>query len=117
MIWSNSAQRPLPSSIFREKRSQFQRSGWGSKRIQLSGSKQTLRRQDCARNTTTSGMTEALKAQGQLVMATFSLEGPLRCSGLDIVRYSPETIQTELGNGFRLVEALKEEHQTQFNTV
>lgn len=62
-------------------------------------------------------MTEALKPQGQLAMATFSLEGPLRCSGLDIVRYNPQTLQTELGSGFRLVEALEEEHQTPFNTV
>jgi len=62
-------------------------------------------------------MTEALKPQGQLVMATFSLQGPPRCSGLDIVRYSPQTLQAELGNEFLLVEALEEEHQTPFNTV
>ncbi len=61
--------------------------------------------------------TEALKQQGQLVIATFSLQGPLRCSGLDIVKYSPETLQAELGSGFRLIEALEEEHQTPFNTA
>lgn len=63
------------------------------------------------------GMTEALKPNGQLVMATFSLQGPPRCSGLDVVRHSPETLQVELGNGFRLVESLEEEHRTPFNTV
>ena len=62
-------------------------------------------------------MTEALKLQGQLVMATFSLDGPPRCSGLNIVRYSPQTLQDELGKGFRLIEALEEEHQTPFNTT
>jgi len=62
-------------------------------------------------------MTESLKPDGQLVIATFSLEGPPRCSGLDIVRYSPETLQAELGNGFHLVESLEEEHETPFNTV
>ena len=62
-------------------------------------------------------MTEALKLHGQLVMATFSLEGPPRCSGLDIVRYSPQTLQAELGKSFRLIEALEEEHQTPFNTT
>lgn len=62
-------------------------------------------------------MTEALKPQGQLVMATFSLEGPPRCSGLDIVRYSPQTLHAELGKDFRLAEALEEEHQTPFNTT
>jgi ubiquinone/menaquinone biosynthesis C-methylase UbiE len=62
-------------------------------------------------------LTEVLKPQGQLVMATFSLQGPPKCSGLDIVRYSPETLHAELGQGFRLVEALEEQHQTPFNTV
>jgi ubiquinone/menaquinone biosynthesis C-methylase UbiE len=62
-------------------------------------------------------MTDALKPQGQLAMATFSLQGPLRCSGLDIVRYSSQTLQAELGKGFRLIEALEEEHQTPFNTA
>ena len=61
--------------------------------------------------------TNALKPQGQLVMATFSLDGPPRCSGLDIVRYSPQTLQAELGKGFRLIEALEEQHQTPFNTT
>ena len=60
-------------------------------------------------------MTEALKLHGQLIMATFSLDGPLSCSGLDIVRYSPQTLQAELGKGFRLIEALEEEHQTPFD--
>ena len=61
--------------------------------------------------------TNALKPQGQLVMATFSLDGPPRCSGLDIVRYSPQTLQAELGKGFRFIEALEEEHQTPFDTT
>ena len=71
--------------------------------------------QDRRRYVTT--MTNALKPEGQLVIATFSLKGPARCSGLDVVRYSPETLQVELGNGFHLVESLEEEHGTPFNTV
>lgn len=71
--------------------------------------------QDRRRYVTT--MTNALKPEGQLVIATFSLKGPPRCSGLDVVRYSPEALQVELGDGFRLVESLEEEHGTPFNTV
>lgn len=62
-------------------------------------------------------MTEALKPTGQLIMATFSLQGPARCSGLDVVRYNPQTLQAELGNGFQFVEALGEEHRTPLDTV
>ena len=60
---------------------------------------------------------EALKPGGQCIIATFSLQGPPRCSGLEVVRYSPETLQAELGHGFRLVESLDEAHRTPFNTV
>jgi len=62
-------------------------------------------------------MTSALKPSGQAVMATFSLHGPPRCSGLDVVRYSPEILQAELGKGFQLVEAVEEDHRTPFDTV
>jgi len=62
-------------------------------------------------------MRNALKPNGQLIIATFSLQGPPRCSGLEVVRYSPETLQAELGNDFKLVEALEEEHRTPFDAV
>ncbi|MER2512880.1 MAG: class I SAM-dependent methyltransferase [Nitrosomonas ureae] len=57
-----------------------------------------------------------LKTDGFLIMATFSLEGPLKCSGLHIVRYSPETLSGELGDGFSLVKTSQERHQTPFGT-
>lgn len=62
-------------------------------------------------------MRGALMASGQLVMATFSLQGPPRCSGLEVIRYSPETLQAEFGSDFKLMETLEEEHQTPFNTA
>ncbi len=55
---------------------------------------------------------QALRPGGIMVMATFSLEGPTRCSGLDVVRYSPETLQAEFQPGFRLIECREEEHRT-----
>jgi len=58
----------------------------------------------------------ALKPEGFLIMATFSLEGPLKCSGLDVVRYSPEILSRELGDGFSLVKNSQELHQTPFGT-
>ena len=62
-------------------------------------------------------MREALKPGGQAILATFALQGPPRCSGLDIIRYSPETLQAELGNIFKLMEMVPEEHRTPFQTV
>jgi 2-polyprenyl-3-methyl-5-hydroxy-6-metoxy-1,4-benzoquinol methylase len=55
---------------------------------------------------------QALKLNGHLIIATFSLKGPSKCSGLPVVRYSPETLQYELGDNFILVETLLEDHMT-----
>ena len=59
----------------------------------------------------------SLKINGHLIIATFNLKGPLTCSGLDIVRYSPETLLKELGSGFRLMENVDEAHQTPSGVV
>ncbi len=57
-------------------------------------------------------LNQALKLNGHLIIATFSLEAPPKCSGLSVVRYSPETLQNELGDNFNLVETLVEDHAT-----
>lgn len=49
---------------------------------------------------------------GFAVISAFSLEGPERCSGLDVVRYSPESLADELGAAFELVESRDEVHVT-----
>jgi SAM-dependent methyltransferase len=53
-----------------------------------------------------------LKPGGQAIMATFGPNGPTRCSGLSVARYSPEVLAKELGPPFRLVEAALDMHQT-----
>ena len=58
-----------------------------------------------------------LKAGGQAIIATFSPEGPSRCSGLPVARYSPETLSSELGPEFRLVESVAERHHTPAGAV
>ena len=45
-------------------------------------------------------------------MASFAPEGPTRCSGLEVVRYSPETMRAEFGEGFQLLDSVREEHHT-----
>ncbi len=61
-------------------------------------------------------MNESLKPQGTVMIAAFSLKGPERCSGLDIVRYSPEILQAEFGESYRLMNNLEESHETPFGT-
>jgi len=57
-------------------------------------------------------LSNALKPGAHAIIATFNLDGPEKCSGLDIVRYSPETMSAVLGDAFQLVETSTEEHVT-----
>ncbi|MGH7582272.1 MAG: class I SAM-dependent methyltransferase [Gemmatimonadales bacterium] len=54
----------------------------------------------------------AMRPGGFAVVATFADDGPTRCSGLDVVRYSAGTLHTQFGAGFRLVESERDEHTT-----
>lgn len=59
----------------------------------------------------------SLKAGGHLIVATFAADGPEKCSGLDVVRYSPAALHAQFGGGFELVESLRETHPTPFGTT
>ncbi|HXE81085.1 MAG TPA: class I SAM-dependent methyltransferase [Vicinamibacterales bacterium] len=59
-----------------------------------------------------SKLREVLKVNGAAVIATFAPDGPERCSGLPVVRYSPESLAAEIGPGFRLVESRRHLHVT-----
>jgi len=54
----------------------------------------------------------ALKPGGHLIVATFGPQGPLQCSGLDIVRYTPEQLHDELGERYTPMQSLTEDHVT-----
>lgn len=47
---------------------------------------------------------------GAVVISTFALDGPPRCSGLDVVRYDEHTLLAELDAGFRLEKSCRETH-------
>lgn len=49
---------------------------------------------------------------GHLIMGTFSVNGPKKCSGLEVRQYHPELLQKTLGPEFRLLESEEVEHQT-----
>ena len=54
---------------------------------------------------------------GSAIIATFAPDGPEKCSGLQCVRYSPDSLAREFGGGFRLEEWVRESHETPFGTV
>jgi hypothetical protein len=55
---------------------------------------------------------EAVKRGGHAIMATFALDEPPKCSGLDVVRYDSDSLSAELAPDFRLVETAEEVHIT-----
>jgi SAM-dependent methyltransferase len=54
----------------------------------------------------------AVRTGGHLIVASFGPEGPAKCSGLDVARYSPEAMHAEFGRRFRLLDSEREDHHT-----
>lgn len=54
----------------------------------------------------------ALKPGGFIVVATFGPDGPTKCSGLDVMRYSADQLHGEFGGEFEKLENVTEVHET-----
>ena len=54
----------------------------------------------------------AVAPGGAIIIETFAPDGPDRCSGLPVARYSPTALAHELGLGLALVASGDYEHQT-----
>jgi 2-polyprenyl-3-methyl-5-hydroxy-6-metoxy-1,4-benzoquinol methylase len=59
---------------------------------------------------------QAVRPGGHVIVATFAPDGPDHCSGLEVVRYSPDTLHDEFGEGFELKNSSRETHHTPFGT-
>ena len=59
---------------------------------------------------------KALIRGGYVVIATFGPDGPTKCSGLEVNRYSSMQLAAELGDGFRLLGSKSEVHWTPSKT-
>lgn len=59
----------------------------------------------------------ALRPGAVVLMATFAPDGPVRCSGLAVVRYAPDALARELGDAFTLERALADVHHTPAGNV
>jgi SAM-dependent methyltransferase len=54
----------------------------------------------------------AVRPGGHVIVAAFGPDGPLQCSGLPVMRYSPGELHDEFGGAFELVEHNTEAHRT-----
>lgn len=54
----------------------------------------------------------SVKPGGHVIVATFADDGPTKCSGLPVMRYSPDALHAEFGAPFILEKHEREEHHT-----
>lgn len=62
-------------------------------------------------------LTTGLRPGGNVVIATFANDGPLKCSGVDVRRYDENTLAETLGSEFTLIHSFREQHLTPFETT
>jgi hypothetical protein len=55
---------------------------------------------------------EAVPVGGVVVLGAFAQDGPTRCSGLPVSRYSPQDLEAVFAPSFSLVHQEREEHVT-----
>lgn len=54
----------------------------------------------------------AVKPGGLVIVATFAEDGPEKCSGLPVMRYSADALHSEFGAPFELLGSVPESHRT-----
>lgn len=59
----------------------------------------------------------AIKKNGNLIIGTFSENGPEKCSGLQIKQYSESSMSSTFKNDFDKIKCVTENHVTPFNTI
>ena len=59
----------------------------------------------------------SVKPGGHVIVSTFGPEGPTKCSGLEVMRYDADSLHSEFGARFRLIESSNQLHHTPFGTT
>lgn len=59
-----------------------------------------------------SAVTRAVRSGGALIIATFAADGPMRCSGLEVARYTPEELAATFADGFTMEQGFVDSHHT-----
>lgn len=60
---------------------------------------------------------QAVRPGGHVIIGTFAIDGPEKCSGLPVNRYDAASLAKELGESFELVEARRQDHATPWNST
>jgi SAM-dependent methyltransferase len=59
---------------------------------------------------------QAIRPGGHVIIGTFAVDGPEKCSGLPVNRYDPASLAKELGEGFELVDSRRHDHSTPWDS-
>lgn len=59
----------------------------------------------------------SIHPDGYLVLGTFSEDGPLKCSGLEIQQYNEASLSHRFEKEFERIKCIRENHVTPFNTT
>lgn len=68
-------------------------------------------------NKYTAIVNNAIADNGNFLLGTFSENGPLKCSGLEIKQYSENTMKQTFSECFEAIKCFTENHTTPFDTV
>ncbi len=60
---------------------------------------------------------QAVKPGGHVIIGTFAIDGPEKCSGLPVNRYDAASLAKELGGGFVLVDFRRHDHSTPWKSA
>ncbi len=64
------------------------------------------------RNAYMSNLERSLSKSGHAIIGTFSLNGPNKCSGLDVMQYDTEKMKSEIPNDLELLNSITSSHVT-----
>jgi SAM-dependent methyltransferase len=59
---------------------------------------------------------EAVPPGGHVIIGTFAIDGPEKCSGLPVRRYDAARLAEELGEGFALIHTRRDDHTTPWHS-
>jgi len=62
-------------------------------------------------------MKRTVKPGGHVIIGTFAIDGPEKCSGLPVNRYDATSLARELGEGAVLVDARRHDHSTPWKSA
>jgi SAM-dependent methyltransferase len=62
-------------------------------------------------------MKQVIRPGGHVIVGTFAIDGPEKCSGLPVDRYDAASLAKELGEGLELMESRRHDHSTPWNSA